>query len=272
MTASADPDRMPARRRGPGRSALRSVSALMLREMATRYGRSPGGYLWAVLEPVGAIVVIALALSFIIRVPPLGNSFLLFYASGYLPFLVYSLLQASVAQALGFSRPLLMYPVVSWIDAILARFLLNLLTCVAVIGIVLAGVVWFTDAGAVPRPGLLIASVALMAGLGLGHGTLNCLLVGLFPAWAQVWSILSRPLMVAAGVFFVMEDLPDTAREVLWWTPWIHATSLFRAGLYGTYEPAFVSVMLVGLWAALPLVAGLALLRRYRQDIVMASG
>ncbi|MEL6475009.1 MAG: sugar ABC transporter permease, partial [Pseudomonadota bacterium] len=30
-------------------ASLRSIIALMLREMATSYGRSPGGYLWAVL-------------------------------------------------------------------------------------------------------------------------------------------------------------------------------------------------------------------------------
>ncbi|MDJ0823602.1 MAG: sugar ABC transporter permease, partial [Paracoccaceae bacterium] len=32
-------------------ATARAVMALMLREMSTSFGRSPGGYLWAILEP-----------------------------------------------------------------------------------------------------------------------------------------------------------------------------------------------------------------------------
>ena len=32
--------------------SFRVFAALMLREMITRYGRSFGGYLWAVIEPM----------------------------------------------------------------------------------------------------------------------------------------------------------------------------------------------------------------------------
>ena len=39
------------------RSSLRAVAALVLREMSTRYGRTPGGYLWAILEPLGMIIM-----------------------------------------------------------------------------------------------------------------------------------------------------------------------------------------------------------------------
>jgi capsular polysaccharide transport system permease protein len=275
QTLTALPDSLPARPHWPGAAprrrlfGTRAIGALMLREMSTRYGRTPGGYIWALLEPVGAILVIAVALSFIIRVPPLGNSFLLFYAAGYLPFLVYNLLQAHVGQALAFSRPLLMYPAVSWIDAILARFLLNLLTSFAITATVLCGVLWIDGTGLELDPGPMFLSVLLLALLGLGHGTLNCLLFGLFPAWAQVWSILSRPLMVVAGVFFLMEDLPRNVQDILWWTPWIHATSLFRQAIYTGYQPDFISVPLILLWALLPLALGLALLRRFRQEILM---
>ena len=36
----------------------RAVTALVIREMTTTYGRSPGGYLWAVAQPVALIVVL----------------------------------------------------------------------------------------------------------------------------------------------------------------------------------------------------------------------
>jgi capsular polysaccharide transport system permease protein len=36
--------------------AMRTIVALIMREMATSYGRSPGGYIWAIAEPVAGIV------------------------------------------------------------------------------------------------------------------------------------------------------------------------------------------------------------------------
>ena len=36
----------------------RTVVALMLREMATTYGRSAGGYAWAILDPVLGVTLL----------------------------------------------------------------------------------------------------------------------------------------------------------------------------------------------------------------------
>ncbi|WP_260008654.1 hypothetical protein [Leisingera sp. M527] len=61
--------------------------------MSTRYGRTPGGYLWAILEPMAAILFLAIGFSLVIRSPSLG-SFLLFYATGFLPFNLYQSISA----------------------------------------------------------------------------------------------------------------------------------------------------------------------------------
>lgn len=253
----------------PGAACLRAVQALILREMATRYGRTPGGFLWAVLEPVAAVLVLTFALSLVVDAPSLGRSFVVFYASGYLPFLFYATLQGHVQQALVYSRPLLIYPSVSWIDAILARFVLNALTGLLVVLIVLSGLALMTGQIDIAHPVPMVAALFLSMILGLGHGVLNCLLTGLFPLWGQVWSILSRPLFLVAGVIFVMEDLPTAIQNVLWWTPWIHVTGLFRTALYPAYDAAYVSVPLVLGWSLLPLALGLFLLQRYRQEILV---
>jgi len=222
-----------------------------------------------VLEPVGAVIVISIALSFLIRVPPLGNSFLLFYATGYLPFYLYTTLQQHVSLSLNYSKQLLMYPAVSWIDAVLARFFLNFLTCLGVVAIATAGIYSFTETNTFINLVPILTSLSLMALLGLGLGTLNAALFGLFPAWLQVWSILNRPLLVAAGVFFIVEDLPQNAQDILWWTPWIHGTTLFREGMYPTYQPEFSSVAVMLAWSLIPLFFGLLLLRRFHQTILM---
>lgn len=254
----------------PWAAFLRVQNALILREVATRYGRTPGGFLWAVLEPVAAVLVLSAALSMVVTAPSLGSSFVVFYASGYLPFLFYATLQGHVQQALVYSRPLLIYPTVSWIDAIAARFVLNAVAGLAVVAVVLVGLALATGEVAVVAPGRLVLALGLAALLGLGLGVLNCLLVGLFPLWGQVWAILSRPLFLVAGVIFVMEDLPSMIRDWLFFTPWIHITGLFRAGLYAGYDAGYASVALVLAWALVPLAFGLALLQKHRHQILQA--
>jgi len=249
-------------------AGVRSILALVLREMSTRYGRTPGGYLWAVLEPVGALVVLSAVFSIMLRAPSLGNSFLLFYASGYLPYLVYATIAGNVQAAILFSKPLLMYPAVSWIDAILARFILNFLTAVVIFIIVFAGILQFTEATATLNFGPIILSILLAALLGLGIGTLNCLLTGLFSAWGNIWGIVTRPLFLLAGVIFLYEDLPETLQTLLWYTPWIHFTGIARTGIYPTYAPDYISIPIVLIWCMVPLFLGLLLLRRFNQDIL----
>ncbi|GAB5447020.1 ABC transporter permease [Gymnodinialimonas sp.] len=258
-----------AKSRATSFASARAIIALMLREMSTRYGRSPGGYIWAVVEPTAALLVMAFVFSLLIRSPSLGNSFLLFYATGYLPFLLYNLTIATVMHALNFSRPLLMYPAVTWIDAILARFILNTLTSLAVSCIVLFGILEFTDTTAVLEFRYMVTAMAFAALLGLGHGTFNCALLGLYPVYGHFWSIATRPLLIGAGVFFLYEDLSPAIQSILDWTPWIHFTSMFRQGVYPTYAPDFISVPLLVVWALVPLVFGLLLLRRHRQQILM---
>jgi len=254
----------------PWAACLRVMHALILREVATRYGRTPGGFVWAILEPVAAVLVLSAALSMVVQAPSLGRSFVIFYASGYLPFLFYATLQVHVQQALVYSRPLLVYPSVSWIDAIAARFALNAVTGLAVVAIVLSGLALITGDLRIVAPGQVVLALSLSALLGLGLGVLNCLLTGLFPLWGQVWTILSRPLFLVAGVIFVMEDLPARLQDWLFLTPWIHITGLFRAGLYPGYDADYASVSLVLVWALVPLALGLVFLQRHRHEILQA--
>ena len=246
----------------------RTILALILREMSTRYGQSPGGYLWAVLEPLGAILILALGFSLLIRHPSLGTSFILFYATGFLPFSVYQNVQNAVSRALNFSRPLLMYPTVTWLDALIARAALNILTGVMVSYLLLAGILVLGRSNAVLDIGPVILAMAMTALLGIGIGAMNCLLIGMFPAWEVIWSIISRPLFLASGILFVYEDLPRTIQDYLWYNPLLHIVGEMRRGFYPMYSPEYVSPAYVILVSVGLLAFSLVLLRRYYADIL----
>lgn len=258
----------PLRGRARRFATSRTVMALILREMSTRYGRTPGGYLWAVLEPLGGILILSLGFSLLIRSPSLGNSFLLFYASGFLPFQTYQTLSLVISRALSFSKPLLNYPTVTWVDAILARLILNLLTSLMVTYVLLAGILTFTDSNVVLQMRYLVEALALAALVGTGIGALNCLIMGLFKVYEQIWSIATRPLFIASGVIFIYEDLPTAVQNILWFNPLMHVTGIMRKGLYPMYNPEYISTIYVVGSSLACLTLGMILLGRYHKDIL----
>lgn len=244
----------------------RIVVALMLREMATTYGKSVGGYLWAIIEPVLGVALLSVLFSLALRSPALGTNFPLFYASGFLPFVMYNDLSGKISQAIGYSRPFLAYPSVTFMDAIIARALLNTLTHLCVVGIVLTGIFVIFQLPVQLRMSAIIDGLLLTALLGIAVGALNCYLVTAFPVWARIWSILTRPLFLISGLFFTYEQLPPVAQDILWYNPLLHCVGLIRRGLYPTYGGDYVSIAYVlGVAVVILFLGLLLLLRNYRR-------
>lgn len=217
----------------------------MLREMASTYGGSPGGYIWALLQPIGMLVVLSFGFSLIMRTPVLGTSFMLFYASGFLFFTLYGDIESKVTGTLGYARALLAYPSVTWMDAVLARLTLNLLTNMTIISIMFIGIFIYDDINTGLDPIAILNAIGMATVFGLGVGLLNSVLSGLFPVWRNLWKIATRPLFLASGIFNLFEDMPTFAQTVLWWNPLFHITGIGRAGFYPTYQPTFVSYIYV---------------------------
>lgn len=246
----------------------RVILALMLREMTARYGRTPGGYLWAILEPIGMICVLALGFSLIMRSPALGNSFILFYASGYLVFSQYRTIEASITKSIPYTRGLLRYPVVTWLDALLARFFLNSLTGILNTILILTATMLITANNTMINFLPMMLALILASVLALGIGTLNALLTGLWPLWQTIVNILSRPLMIASAVLYIVEDLSPRAANVLWYNPLVHLTGMMRTGVYYKYPGQYISPLYVLGIAMVSLTLGLVFLHRYARKII----
>ncbi len=246
----------------------RTVFALMLREMATTYGRSVGGYLWAILDPVLALTLLSVVFSMAFSKPSLGSVFPLFYATGYLPFMLYMDISGKIASSIRFSRPLLAYPCVTFVDALIARFVLNFLAQLTVFTIVMGGIVLIYHPGQHFDIPVIASSLGLAAFLGLGIGTLNCYLTTRFPVWERAWQILNRPLFLISGVFFLYGSMPKIAQDVLWYNPLLQVVGMMRKGVYRSYDDSYVSAGYVASIAIITLFMGLLLLVRHHRDLL----
>lgn len=249
-------------------ATMRSIVALIMREMSTTYGRSPGGYIWAVLEPAGGIALLSLIFSAGFRHPPFGISFPIFYATGMLPFMMFNDLHGKIATSLLFSKQLLAYPTVTFLDAILARFILNMVTLLLVGYIIFSGCLLLFETRTTLDLPVIVQAYALSALLGLGIGTLNAYSFTRFPVVQRFWSILMRPMFLISGVLIPFGSIPQPYRDYLWYNPLVHLTGLMRAGFYGTYDASYVSVPYVLGISLVCLSIGLVLLRRHHQDLL----
>ena len=258
----------PIRRHTRQFASLRCVMALMIREMATRYGRSVGGYVWAFLEPLAGILILSLGFSLLVRNPPLGNSFIVFYATGILPFGLYQKLSSLIGRAINFSRSLLFYPAITWLDAILARLLLTSITEILVMIILMTTLLQITDTRIVLEFSPILQSIALAILVGIGIGILNCAIFGLFPVWMQIWDIATRPMLLISGVIFLYDDLGPFAQNILWYNPLMHITGLMRRGFYPHYQGEYVNVTYVITVGLVSMFLGLLLMRRHHRDII----
>jgi capsular polysaccharide transport system permease protein len=245
----------------------RVLFALLMREMTTRFGRSAGGYLWALIEPVGFIALLSLVFSQIAHTPPIGRSFPLFYATGYIAFSFYNDIAALTSRAVLVNRPLLNYPVVTPLDTILARFLLQALTGLAVAGVVFSGILAVFADQVRLQPIPLISAFALAGFLGVGVGLVNTTLFALSKSWELVYGVISRPLFLISAVFFTFESLPAVARDVLWWNPLIHLVGLMRAGFYPIYDDSHISILYVLALALGLTVGGLVLMLAFAKKL-----
>lgn len=247
---------------------LRVLFALLMREMATRYGGSAGGYVWAILDPVGFILLMTAVFSEIAHAPPIGESFALFYAIGYMAFHFYFDISNVVGTAVQFNKPLMSFPSVTLLDAVIARFILQVLTCCFVTLIVLGSLLLLVDDQIAIDPAPILSALGLAALLGLGVGAANSVLFAYSQAWMRMFNIVNRPLFIVSGIFFTFESLPRAGQDILWWNPLIHITALMRSGFYPVYKPDFVSEFYVLLFALTPLMLGVLLLRALRAEIL----
>ncbi|WP_417586484.1 ABC transporter permease [Pararhodobacter oceanensis] len=248
---------------------LRVIGALMLREMSTRFGRTPGGYIWAILQPLGAIIMLSVAFSVLMRSPQLGSSFIMFKATGLMLFQLFRVTSSMVGKSLTFSRALMAYPGVTWVDAVLARFLLNALVVVIATILILGGVILFEDLNLLLDWPMIIGAVALTALLGFGFGVFNAFMFERFDVYENLWAILTAPLLITSGVIFLFDDLPAAAQEILWYNPLVHPVGMIRAGFYSVYQPQYISVVYALVAALLPLALGLLLLRRHYRELLI---
>ena len=252
------------------RTQRRVIWALMLRETKTLFGKHKLGYLWA---PINASFLIGIFWA--IREiggfhPPHGLSTPVFLLGGFIPFYLYMEAVNGGLRAVGGNRALLAYPQVFPIDLLIARSLLQGAMYLCVMGFLLglAAALGEGPKGGESETVLLALFLALVLGFAMGAfcSALNLL----WPTTARIVPIVNRVIFYTSGLFFSVEALPASARNILYFNPLSHLIELAREGLSWGHESSFVDLTYVTGFILLILTLGL-LLERYSRRYIEAT-
>jgi capsular polysaccharide transport system permease protein len=204
--------------------------------MSTRFGTKPGGYIWAFLDPAAHITFLSLIFMAITHRPALGESFLLFFATGYIGLQFYQGMAHYLNAAVNSNRALLSYPNVAPIDTVFARYILQLGTTALVGFCVFTGIgLSLTSPLTIQWPYIIEAAFAASL-LALGNALANNVLFPKYPLYEKFYEIFTRPLFMVSGVFYLPDSLPHPGKEIILLNPVAHVVMLFRKGFYPEYR------------------------------------
>lgn len=253
----------------PLRIFARNTISLVLREMRSRYSEQKLSYVWAVIEPLGWITMMSLIFMGVgSHKAPVGESFILFFATGLVPFSIYRDVSGAVQNAVEANKPLLYFPVIKPLDPFVARAILEFVTHGVVLFLIVAGY-GFAFGGVMPEDWLnLLLPIFLLAVMGFNVGIINCVIIAHFKEWRQIWSVINKPLFFLSGVFYVADSFPPHIQAILYWNPILHCVEWVRSGFFRNFESNFASPFLVVTVTLTGLFCALAMERLYRRKIL----
>jgi capsular polysaccharide transport system permease protein len=246
------------------RAQGRILVAIMLRDVRTRFFGSAFGFLLAIGWPLSHIFILLAVNTAIGRAAPYGDSSALWYATGVVPFMVFSYMARFTMMGVVMNKPMLSFPVVKVTDILFARAILELLNAGIVI---ICTMLIFGLLGIDFAPiDLVQACLALGASmlLGLGFGIVNGVITGLAPFWMVGFQLFTVMLWLASGVIFVPDALPDFARYWLSFNPALQGIEWMRSAYYEGYGSGILDKSYLLFFAVLMLFLGLGLERLLR--------
>lgn len=228
---------------------LTVISALMLRDARTRFGRSYWGYILAVLWPLTHLVVMTLLFTFIRRSAPIfGDNNAVFVATGVAPYILAMYPSRTTSTAVDAHKAVLMFSIIRPLDLMMARASVETLGAFLVITI-FSIIFYFFDKEIVPKD-YMQASEAIFATifLSISFGLFSSIIIAIFNFWQTGHAILLVVIYLSSGIFFPIESTGESMQTILSFNPLAHCVEWLRSAYYPGYGERFISKSYV-LWS-----------------------
>lgn len=248
---------------------MRVITALMIRELTTRFGRENIGFLWIMVEPLLFAGLVALMWRLGKGPEEHGVSIVLFVISGYIPL---TLFRHGVSKSISIfvaNGSLMYHRQIKLLDFVLVRFLIEAIGCMLAFAFIMTALF---AVGAVDPP----ASMAHLLGGWLLYCLFTLSLCLVIAPLSEMSEVLEKILPVStyimipfSGTFNMVSWLTPTAREYMLWSPPVSAMELIRYGLFGNRVTPYYDILVPLVFSMVCTVIGLILCRRVRRTLVV---
>ncbi|MES2997119.1 MAG: ABC transporter permease [Verrucomicrobiota bacterium] len=254
--------------RSPWVTFLLVLRALMLRQMATRFGAYKLGFFWMIFEPLVSVIVVGIVIGGIAgrTVPEIPYPFFLL-----LGFLMLKLVSGPMSTGVGVitaNRGLLVYSSVRPLDVFIARFLFDLFTTLLAFVIFCIAGMWMGIEVSLQNLHIVLASFVIIWFVGCGVGLILGLAVLRFNDLDKLVPVLNRPLVFVSAVLFPLDTLPESIQKILLYNPLVHTIEISRTALFPNYVEHGANLAYPSVVAVILLAIGLAYYHRCRKLLV----
>jgi capsular polysaccharide transport system permease protein len=243
------------------RIQTRVISALMMREVITRYGRHNVGFLWLFIEPMLFTLGVTTLWTLIKATHGTSLPITAFAVTGYSSILLWRNCSNRVVKAIEANSSLMYHRNVRVFDIFMARLFLEIAGAtisMVTLTIAFASIGWMNypeDIITVAMGWFLLSWFSIALSLIVGAASERSEFV------ERVWHICTYLLFPASGAGFMVDWLPKGAQDIVLLMPMVHGTEMIRHGYFGsavrTYEDPVYFVII----NSIMLLMGLALVR-----------
>ena len=218
---------------------MSAISAVMVREIRTRFAGGSFGYGWAIILPVTWVMAIVVFFVWIGRTTPVSVPLPVFIASGMIPYLIFRQVVTAMMRIVRANRHLITMGPVTEEDLFTAGAVLELLNVILVTMVIILILAMSSGVTAPPDPLRAVTGILLAWALGASGGRFAASLAHYSDTAQRLVPIVLRPFFWISGIFFVATELPLGAQQVLWFNPLLHIIEDLRSGLLPGFESQF---------------------------------
>lgn len=245
----------------------RVYNALLLRHVVVRYGRENLGFLWIFIEPMLLCVGVMGVWTLTKGTAEHGLALSAIVFTGYMPLTLWRHMTNSMGYVMRAGKWLTNYRGITLLDVILSRLFVEF------IGATGASIIVYlvlNTIGVLPDVydwTAVLQGWMLMGALGFGAGMLIAGLVEANELGEHFIPVLQYLMLPFSGCFFLLNWLPDSAKEALLWVPFPHAFELIRGGYFGPSVPTYSFPLYAFGWAVLSAGVGFLIVERVKDHI-----
>lgn len=239
----------------------RTLHALMMREVITRFGRDNLGVLWLIAEPM--LFTVGVATLWTATGMNHGSSLpiVAFAVTGYSSVLLWRNCANRSVMAIEANFPLLFHRNVKVIDVFLTRSVLEIAGATASFAILAT---FFTAIGWMAPPVDLLQVIFGWLML-CWFGIALALVIGAGTAYSHVveklWGPASYLLFPLSGAAFMVDWLAPSFRDIVLLLPMVHGVEMLREGYFGNAVKTYFEVSYMAACNLLLSLGGLYLVR-----------